>query len=97
MLTGDDVTAGDEPESRRVFDIDSTQAINIARIITTGKYLSGRKIDPAPDFYISAVENPAAPPFDYRIELQLVKRNNTDSIVRVRSERNPTSRHRLHG
>ena len=73
LLTGDDVTAGDEPESRRVFDIDSTQAINIARIITTGKYLSGRKIEPAPDFYISAVENPAAPPFDYRIERALKK------------------------
>ena len=71
LLTGDDVTAGDEPETRRVFDIDSTQAINIARIITTGKYLSGRKIDPAPDFYISAVVNPAAPPFDYRIERAL--------------------------
>ncbi|NCX52281.1 MAG: hypothetical protein EBW99_02750 [Actinobacteria bacterium] len=73
LLTGDDVTAGDEPETRRVFDIDSTQAINIARIITTGKYLSGRKIDPAPDFYISAVENPSAPPFDYRIERALKK------------------------
>jgi len=41
--------------------------------MTTGKYLSGRKIDPAPDFYISAVENPAAPPFDYRIERALKK------------------------
>lgn len=73
LLTGDDVTAGDEPETRRVFDIDSTQAINIARIITTGTYLSGRAINPAPDFYISAVENPAAPPFDYRIERALKK------------------------
>jgi len=73
LLTGDDVTAGDEPESRRVFDLDSTQAINIARIMTTGQYLSGRKINPAPDFYISAVENPAAPPFDYRIERALKK------------------------
>ena len=73
LLTGDDVTAGDEPETRRVFDIDSTQAINIARILTTGQYLSGRKINPAPDFYISAVENPAAPPFDYRIERALKK------------------------
>ena len=73
LLTGDDVTAGDEPETRRVFDIDSTQAINIARILTTGQYLSGRKINPAPDFYISAVENAAAPPFDYRIERALKK------------------------
>ena len=73
LLTGDDVTAGDEPEARRVFDVDSAQAINIARIMTTGQYLSGRKINPAPDFYIGAVENAAAPPFDYRIQRALKK------------------------
>ena len=73
LLTGDDVTAGDEPEARRVFDMDSVQAINVARILTTGKYLSGRKIEPAPDFYIGAVENAAAPPFDNRIQRALKK------------------------
>jgi len=73
LLTGDDVTAGDEPEARRVFDIDSTQAINITRIMATGKYLSGREIKPAPSFYIGAVENAAAPPFEYRIERALKK------------------------
>ena len=73
LLTGDDVTAGDEPEARRVFDVDSAQAINIARIMATGQYLSGRKINPAPDFYIGAVENAAAPPCDYRIQRALKK------------------------
>jgi len=73
LLTGDDVTAGDEPEARRVFDIDSAQAINIARNMAMGTYLSGRRIDPAPDFYIGAVENAAAPPFDYRIQRALKK------------------------
>lgn len=73
LLTGDDVTAGDEPEARRVFDIDSAQAINIARILGEGNYLSGRAIKPTPDFYIGAVENAAAPPFDYRIQRALKK------------------------
>ena len=73
MLTGDDVTAGDEPEARRVFDLDGPQAVAVAKVLTTGQYLSGRKINPAPDFYISAVENPGAPPFDYRIERALKK------------------------
>jgi len=73
LLTGDDVTAGDEPEARRVFDIDSAQAVNIARIMSAGRYLSGREIKPAPDFYIGAVENAAAPPFDYRIQRALKK------------------------
>ncbi len=73
MLTGDDVSAGDEPESRKVFDLDGPQAIAVARVLSTGQYLSGRKIDPAPTFYISAVENPAAPPFEYRIERAVKK------------------------
>ncbi|OIQ68410.1 bifunctional homocysteine S-methyltransferase/5,10-methylenetetrahydrofolate reductase [mine drainage metagenome] len=67
LLTGDDVTAGDEPETKRVFDIDGPQAIHVASALASGKYLSGRKLDPAPKLFIGAVENPAAPPFDYRI------------------------------
>ena len=29
-LTGDDVTAGDEPEARRVYDLDGPQLIKVA-------------------------------------------------------------------
>jgi methylenetetrahydrofolate reductase (NADPH) len=66
-LTGDDVTAGDEPEARRVFDVDSGQLVAIARSMSHGRYLSGRRISPAPHFFIGAVENPGAPPFEYRV------------------------------
>ena len=31
-LTGDDVTAGDEPEARRVFDLDSIQLLALGRV-----------------------------------------------------------------
>jgi methylenetetrahydrofolate reductase (NADPH) len=72
-LTGDDVTAGDEPESRRVFDLDSPQLIATARSIREGRYLSGRTIDPAPHLFLGAVENPGAPPFEYRVERALKK------------------------
>lgn len=65
-LTGDDVTAGDEPEARRVFDLDGPQLISVASTLASGRYLSGRKIEPAPSLFVGAVENPAAPPFDYR-------------------------------
>ena len=41
-LTGDDVTAGDEPEARRVFDLDSIQLIALAATMRNGRYLSGR-------------------------------------------------------
>ncbi|MGZ4250478.1 MAG: methylenetetrahydrofolate reductase [Solirubrobacteraceae bacterium] len=66
-LTGDDVTAGDEPEARRVFDLDSVQLIALARVLESGKYLSGRTTGQAPHFLVGAVENPGAPPFEYRV------------------------------
>jgi methylenetetrahydrofolate reductase (NADH) len=66
-LTGDDVTAGDEPEARRVFDVDGVQLVSIARSLQAGRYLSGRALSPAPHFLVGAVENPGAPPMDYRV------------------------------
>ena len=72
-LTGDDVTAGDEPEARRVFDLDSTQLVAVAESMRNGRYLSGRKLDPPPHLFIGAVENPQAPPVDYRVDRALKK------------------------
>jgi len=72
-LTGDDVTAGDEPEARRVFDLDSIQLLALGRAMAGGTYLSGRKIDPAPKLFLGAVENPGAPPYDYRVDRGLKK------------------------
>ncbi|MGZ4167856.1 MAG: methylenetetrahydrofolate reductase [Solirubrobacteraceae bacterium] len=69
-LTGDDVTAGDEPESRRVFDLDSIQLIALARALDRGHYLSGREIRGGGDrvhFFVGAVENPSAPPLEHRV------------------------------
>jgi len=54
-LTGDDVTAGDEPEARRVFDLDGPQLIRVATSLSRGRYLSGRKLDPAPPLFVGAV------------------------------------------
>ena len=67
-LTGDDVTAGDEPEARRVFDLDSIQLLALGSSMMQGTYLSGRKLDPAPKLLLGAVENAGAPPYDYRVE-----------------------------
>ena len=72
-LTGDDVTAGDEPEARRVFDLDSPQLLATARSIASGRYLSGRTIEPPPHLFLGAVENPGAPPFEYRARRALKK------------------------
>ena len=72
-LTGDDVTAGDEPEARRVFDLDSPQLLAVAGMLAEGRYLSGRPLEPAPRLFLGAVENPAAPPVEYRVERALMK------------------------
>lgn len=72
-LTGDDVTAGDEPEARRVFDLDGPQLVKLASGLGRGTYMSGRPIDPAPDLFVGAVENPYAPPLPYRVERAKIK------------------------
>jgi methylenetetrahydrofolate reductase (NADPH) len=72
-LTGDDVTAGDEPEARRVFDLDSIQLLALCGTMARGTYLSGRKLDPPPKLFLGAVENSGAPPYDYRVDRALKK------------------------
>ncbi|HWF74999.1 MAG TPA: methylenetetrahydrofolate reductase [Solirubrobacteraceae bacterium] len=72
-LTGDDVTAGDEPEARRVFDLDGPQLIALARLLENGTYLSGRAIEPPPHYLVGAVENPGAPPYEYRVRRAAMK------------------------
>ena len=72
-LTGDDVTAGDEPEARRVFDLDSIQLLATAGGLAAGRYLSGRRVEPAPHLFLGAVENPGAPPYDHRVDRALTK------------------------
>lgn len=68
-ITGDDVSVGDQPESRRVFDFDSMHLLRTARIMRDqGLFLSGRAISVAPRLFLGAVENPFAPPLDWRAE-----------------------------
>ncbi len=66
-LTGDDVTAGDQPEAKRVFDFDSMHLLRTAKIMRDqGVLLSGRKITKPPKLFLGAAENPFAPPTDWR-------------------------------
>ena len=67
-VTGDDVTSGDEPQTRRVFDLDSPQLLSVAGTLQEGTFLSGRPIEPSPHFFLGAVENPIAPPLEYRAD-----------------------------
>lgn len=66
-LTGDGVQAGDQPEAKPVFDLDSITLLRTVRTLRDhGQFLSGRKLDVAPRMFVGAAENPFAPPFDFR-------------------------------
>lgn len=73
-LTGDDVGAGDHPEAKPVFDLDS---ISLAQTIRTmrdeGQFLSGRKLDLEPRLFIGSSINPFVPPVHNRAD-QLAKK-----------------------
>jgi methylenetetrahydrofolate reductase (NADPH) len=67
LMTGDDVSAGDHPDAKPIYDLDSIHLLRIARIMRdAGTYLSGRKLETPPSFLIGAVENPFAPPLEFR-------------------------------
>jgi methylenetetrahydrofolate reductase (NADPH) len=82
LMSGDDVTAGDHPQARRIYDIDSMQLIEVAAgMRDRGVYLSGRKLEQPPDLFIGAVENPFAPPLEFRpLRLQKKVRAGADFI-----------------
>jgi len=66
-MTGDDVSAGDHPEAKASWDMDSLHLLRVARTMRDrGVFLSGRHLDGAPSYFLGAVENPFAPPQDFR-------------------------------
>ena len=73
-ISGDDVSAGDQPEAKRVFDFDSIQLLRTIRIMRDkGMFLSGRKLTEAPKVFLGAASNPYMPPHDWRA-LRLAKK-----------------------
>jgi methylenetetrahydrofolate reductase (NADPH) len=73
-LTGDDVTVGDQPEAKRVFDLDSIQLLQTIRVMRDkGMFLSGRKLTEPPKLFLGAASNPFMPPYDWRV-LRLAKK-----------------------
>ena len=63
MLTGDDPRAGDQPDAKPVFDLDSRTLIATAAAIRDRNELpSGRKLAGHADFFIGAADTPLDPP-----------------------------------
>ena len=61
-LTGDKMTAGDQPEAAEVFEIDSGELMRQMRDMRDlGSFPNGRKIEPEPSLFLGAAEMPAEP------------------------------------
>ena len=71
VMTGDHPKFGDHPGAKPVFDLDSVQLLWTLRTMRDqAVLLSGRKLDPAPstECFLGAVENPFAPPVEFRAD-----------------------------
>ncbi len=67
-LSGDHQQFGDHPQSKGVFDIDSTQLIGmVKKMRDEGKFLGGADIDEPPQLFIGAAANPFAEPVEWRV------------------------------
>ncbi len=67
-LSGDHQQFGDHPQSKGVFDIDSTQLINMVKNMRDeGTFLNGQEIDVPPKMFVGAAANPFAEPFEWRV------------------------------
>jgi methylenetetrahydrofolate reductase (NADPH) len=66
-LTGDGVQAGDHPQAKPVFDLDSVALLRIGTAMRDEhRFDSGRRITYAPRVFFGAAENPFAEPRDWR-------------------------------
>ncbi len=67
-LQGDHQSFGNEPGSKGVYDLDSTQLIQaLKNMRDEGVFIGGEKLEAPIDIFIGAVANPFADPFEYRV------------------------------
>ena len=62
VLRGDDPKGGDQPDAKPVFDYESLDLLALARDLRDKQALpSGRKVEPAPTFFIGGADVPKRP------------------------------------
>ena len=67
LLTGDDPKAGDQPDTKPVFDINSAALIETARRLRDDSTLpTGRKVGGKAAFFLGAADVPIDPPADWQ-------------------------------
>ena len=71
LLTGDDPKAGDHPDAKPVFDINSAALMQVAKGLAQGRDMAGKPLAGTPQFCIGAAADPGAK--DLEVELQKLK------------------------
>src|SRR4029077_3235252 len=67
VLRGDDPSAGDQPDAKPVFDLDSGALIQTAvGMRDRGELPSGRRVTGSAEFFIGAADMPLDPPKDWQ-------------------------------
>jgi methylenetetrahydrofolate reductase (NADPH) len=73
FVTGDDPRGGDHPKAKGVFDLDSTQLLEIARGMNDGEDMNGSALTGATDFLMGGALFPEAEPWEIQLERALQK------------------------
>jgi methylenetetrahydrofolate reductase (NADPH) len=73
LLRGDDPTAGDQPEAKPVFDLDSRTLTQTARAIRDGRLPHGVQVAAAAPFFIGAADVPIDPPPGWQPDTLMTK------------------------
>lgn len=68
IVTGDDPRGGDHPEAKGVFDIDSTQLLQVASGLNEGRDMMGRELEGSTRFHLGAAVFPEAEPWDVQLD-----------------------------
>ncbi|MDF1539409.1 MAG: methylenetetrahydrofolate reductase [Candidatus Thorarchaeota archaeon] len=76
FITGDTVLMGTQPLTKMVFDVDSTQALDLTRLLMEGYDLGGEELVGSPNFFLGATFNPTAQPFEIQARRIQEKINN---------------------
>ncbi len=67
VVTGDDPRMGDHPQARGVFDLDSTQLIDVVAGMNAGHDMLGRELNGATDFFVGGAVFPEAEPWEAQL------------------------------
>lgn len=68
VVTGDDPRGGDHPKSKGVFDLDSTQLLEVADGLNRGIDMNGKELSGGTGFLLGAAAFPEAQPFEIQLE-----------------------------